>query len=79
MQPARPGDGRTPVLAVFSLAGGVGKTSLVATLGRALSAQGEKVVLTDTTAHGLLPIYFGARELRPGVVRSFPPPPRSCR
>src|ERR1035441_7598857 len=70
----RPGEVRTPVLAVFSLAGGVGKTSLVATLGRALSLQGESVVLTDTTAHGLLPSYFGARELRAGVVRAFPPP-----
>jgi cellulose synthase operon protein YhjQ len=74
LPPARPGEVRTPVLAVFSLAGGVGKTSLVATLGRALSAQGESVVLTDTTAHGLLPFYFGARELRAGVVRAFPPP-----
>ena len=63
-----------PVLAVFSLAGGVGKTSLVATLGRALASSGEKVLLTDTTSHGLLPFYFGASELRPGVVRTFAPP-----
>jgi cellulose synthase operon protein YhjQ len=62
------------VLAVFSLAGGVGKTSMVATLGRALSSSGEKVLLTDTTSHGLLPFYFGASELRPGVVRTFSPP-----
>jgi cellulose synthase operon protein YhjQ len=66
--------GEVPVLAVFSLAGGVGKTSLVATLGRALSSSGEKVLLTDTTSHGLLPFYFGASELRPGVVRTFSPP-----
>ena len=65
---------RTPVLAVFSLAGGVGKTSLVATLGRALSSMGEKVLLTDTTSHGLLPFYFGASELRQGTVRTFSPP-----
>ncbi len=65
---------RTPPLAVFSLAGGVGKTSLVATLGRALSSLGEKVLLADTTSHGLLPYYFGASELRPGVVRTFSPP-----
>lgn len=64
----------TPVLAVFSMAGGVGKTSLVATLGRALSSLGEKVLLTDTTSHGLLPFYFGASELKPGVVRPFSPP-----
>ncbi|HZY62659.1 MAG TPA: cellulose synthase operon protein YhjQ/BcsQ, partial [Edaphobacter sp.] len=72
--PARQKEIRTPVLAVFSLAGGVGKTSLVATLGRALSSMGEKVLLTDTSSHGLLPFYFGASELRPGVVRTFTPP-----
>ncbi|ADW69098.1 cellulose synthase operon protein YhjQ/BcsQ [Granulicella tundricola] len=65
---------RTPFLAVFSLAGGVGKTSMVATLGRSLSSLGEKVLLTDTTSHGLLPFYFGASELRAGVVRTFSPP-----
>jgi cellulose synthase operon protein YhjQ len=67
-----------PLLTVFSLAGGVGKTSLVATLGRALSATGERVLLTDTTSHGLLPFYFGANELRPGVVRTFSPPSGSA-
>ncbi len=71
---ARQREIRTPVLAVFSLAGGVGKTSLVATLGRALSSLGEKVLLADTTSHGLLPYYFGATELKPGVVRTFSPP-----
>jgi cellulose synthase operon protein YhjQ len=80
-QPAEPAptrlsqkETRPPMLAVFSLAGGVGKTSLVATLGRALSALGERVILTDTTSHGLLPFFFGANELRPGVVRTFSPP-----
>ncbi len=67
--PARP-----PVLAVFSLAGGVGKTSLVATLGRALSARGERVLLVDTTPFGLLPFFFGARDQRPGLLRTFSPP-----
>ena len=62
------------MLAVFSLAGGVGKTSLVATLGRALSAGTESVLLVDTTSHGLLPFYFGASELKPGIVRRFSPP-----
>jgi cellulose synthase operon protein YhjQ len=67
-----------PMLAVVALSGGVGKTSMVATLGRALSSVGEKVLLVDTTAHGLLPYYFGARELRPDVVRTFSPPPGSA-
>jgi cellulose synthase operon protein YhjQ len=74
VQSARPGDVGTPLVAVYSLAGGVGKTSLVAALGRALSLKGEKVVVTDTTSDGLLPYYFGARQLTPGVVRAFAPP-----
>jgi cellulose synthase operon protein YhjQ len=69
-----PSASRAPVLAVFSLAGGVGKTSLVATLGRALSARGERVLLVDTAAYGLLPFYFGARDQRPGQLRTFSPP-----
>lgn len=68
---------RAPVLAVFSLAGGVGKTSLVATLGRALSARGERVLLIDTAAYGLLPFFFGARDQRPGLLRTFSPPAAS--
>jgi cellulose synthase operon protein YhjQ len=72
--PVRQKETRTPILAVFSMAGGVGKTSLVATVGRALSSMGEKVLLTDTTSHGLLPFYFGASELRHGTVRTFSPP-----
>jgi len=69
-----PAPGRAPVLAVFSLAGGVGKTCLAATLGRALSSRGERVLLVDTASYGLLPFYFGAREQRPGVLRTFSPP-----
>jgi cellulose synthase operon protein YhjQ len=65
---------RAPVIAIFSLAGGVGKTSLVATLGRALSARGERVLLVDTAAYGLLPFFFGARDQRPGLLRTFSPP-----
>jgi cellulose synthase operon protein YhjQ len=67
-------ENRPPMLAVLSLAGGVGKTCLVATLGRALAALGEHVLLADTAACGLLPFYFGSREFRPGVVRTFSPP-----
>jgi cellulose synthase operon protein YhjQ len=77
MQASRPSDAHTPVLAVFSLAGGVGKTSLVATLGRALASQQEKAVLIDMTAHGLLPIYFGSHGVVPGVMHTFPPKPDS--
>jgi cellulose synthase operon protein YhjQ len=67
-----PREVRTPLLAIFSFAGGVSKSGVVATLSRALGVQGERVVLADTTSHGLLPFYFGARELEPGLVRTFP-------
>jgi len=65
---------RVPALAVFSLAGGVGKTSLIASLGRALSSRGERVLLVDTAPFGLLPFFFGARDQRPGALRTFNPP-----
>lgn len=65
---------RVPALAVFSLAGGVGKTSIVAALGRALSSRGERVLLVDTATYGLLPFFFGARDQRPGQLRTFNPP-----
>jgi len=65
---------RVPVMAVFSLAGGVGKTSIVAALGRALSSRGERVLLVDTATYGLLPFFFGARDQRPGQLRTFNPP-----
>lgn len=65
---------RPPVFAFFSFAGGVGKTCLVATLGRALAALGERLLLADTSACGMLPFYFGSRVSRPGAVRTFFPP-----
>lgn len=69
--------GNVPVLEVFSLAGGVGKTSLVATLGRALSSLGERVLLVEATPFGSLPYFFGACDCRPGVLRTFRPPSSS--
>jgi cellulose synthase operon protein YhjQ len=63
-----------PIVALFSLAGGVGKTCLAATLGRALAALGEHLLLADTPASGMLPFYFGSRASRPGAVRTFFPP-----
>lgn len=72
--PAATAASTAPVLAVFSLAGGVGKTSLVATLARTLSARGERVLLIETASFGMLPFFFGARERRFGVLRTFAPP-----
>lgn len=66
--------GNVPVLEVFSLAGGVGKTSFVATLGRALSAREERVLLVETTPVASLQYFFGACDCRPGLLRTFRPP-----
>ena len=65
---------RVPALAVFSLAGGVGKTSLLAALARALSSRAERVLLVDLSAYGLMPFFFGARDQKPGQLRTFSPP-----
>ncbi len=63
-----------PFVVVYSQAGGTGRTSLVANLGRALASLGEKVLLAETTGQGLLPYYFGAADYKESLVRSFPPP-----
>lgn len=75
--PASEPFGRVPVLEVFSLAGGVGKTSLVATLGRALSAHGERALLVEATPSVSLQYFFGVCDCRSGVVRTFRPPASS--
>jgi cellulose synthase operon protein YhjQ len=75
--PADASAGNVPVLEVFSLAGGVGKTSLVATLGRTLSGRGESVLLVEAADFSFLPFFFGASDCRPGVLRTFRPPASS--
>jgi cellulose biosynthesis protein BcsQ len=69
--------GKPPVLAVYSVAGGVGKTTICANLGKTLSSLGEQVLLVDATGRGLLPFYFGATEQRTGV-RKFAAPGASA-
>lgn len=66
-------EGMPPVLAVHSIAGGVGKTTLCANLGRILCSLGEQVLLVDASGSGILPFYFGANDLRPGL-RKFVAP-----
>jgi len=56
----------SPVLAVYSIAGGVGKTTLCANLGKTLCSLGERLLLVDASGRGLLPFYFGASDLRTG-------------
>lgn len=62
-----------PVLAVHSLAGGVGKSTLCANLARVLCSLGEQVLMVDASGSGLLPFYFGANDLRSGL-RKFVAP-----
>jgi cellulose synthase operon protein YhjQ len=64
-------------LIVFSLHSGTGRTSLLATLGRALATFQERVVLGDTGSYSELPLYFGARETRTGMARAYAPPDHS--
>jgi cellulose biosynthesis protein BcsQ len=70
LEPAGKG---SPVLAVYSIAGGVGKTTLCANLGKTLCSLGEQLLLVDASGRGLLPVYFGATELRSGA-RKFVAP-----
>jgi cellulose biosynthesis protein BcsQ len=70
-------DGNRPALALFSFAGGVGKTTISANLARILCVQGEDVLLVDASGSGLLPFYFGANDLRPGL-RTFVAPGLKC-
>ncbi len=72
VSPAEPPTTSTAI-AIYSLAGGVGKTTIAANLGRILCSLGEEVVLVDTSGTGLLPFYFGASDLRPGL-RTFVAP-----
>jgi cellulose biosynthesis protein BcsQ len=60
-----------PTVAFFSLAGGTGKTSLAASVGCLLAAEGESSLLVDTHSYGLLQLFFGAREIRAGASRAF--------
>ena len=65
---------RVPVLVVFSMVGGVGKTTIAATLGRMLSAAGEQVLLVENSPCGMLHGFYGSTESKPGVLRNFAPP-----
>jgi cellulose biosynthesis protein BcsQ len=71
--PSAPQAAQKTAIAITSIAGGVGKTTLAANLGRILSSHGENVLLVDISGNALLPFYFGASDLRPGM-RTFVSP-----
>jgi hypothetical protein len=59
----------SPVIGVYSVAGGVGKTTLCANLGKTLCSLGEQILLVEASGRGLLSFYFGATEAKTGVRR----------
>jgi cellulose biosynthesis protein BcsQ len=64
-------------IGIVSIAGGVGKTTLAANLGRILGSRNENVLLVDASGAGLLPFYFGAEDLRSGLRTFLAPQPDS--
>jgi cellulose biosynthesis protein BcsQ len=56
----------SPVIGIYSVAGGVGKTTVSANLAKTLCSLGEQLLLVDASGRGLLPLYFGATELKAG-------------
>jgi cellulose synthase operon protein YhjQ len=63
-----------PFLLMFSASGGVGKTTIMATLGRMFADDNERVLLAETAALSLLPFSFGAQSPGQSELRSFPTP-----
>jgi cellulose biosynthesis protein BcsQ len=57
-EPFQPGNRRTPILSVLNLKGGVGKTTITANLGAALSGLGYRVLLLDLDLQGSLTSLF---------------------
>jgi cellulose biosynthesis protein BcsQ len=74
MRAAHVGSGKpSPVIGIYSVAGGAGKTTVSANLAKTLCSLGEQLLLVDASGRGLLPFYFGATELKAGT-RKFVAP-----
>jgi cellulose synthase operon protein YhjQ len=56
---------------LFSASGGVGKTSIMATLGRAFAGNNERVLLAEMHGLSLLPFSFGAQDSGESELQSF--------
>ncbi|WP_058186848.1 cellulose synthase operon protein YhjQ/BcsQ [Terracidiphilus gabretensis] len=74
---SKPSSAQKTAIAICSIAGGTGKTTFVANIGRILSAQHESVLLVDTSGSTLLPFYFGAEDTRSGMRTFLSPEPGS--
>jgi cellulose synthase operon protein YhjQ len=56
-----------PAIALHSVAGGGGVTTILATLSRALSLREESVLVADASEYSTLALYFGGRRLSAGL------------
>jgi MinD-like ATPase involved in chromosome partitioning or flagellar assembly len=66
---------RTPLM-FASVAGGVGKTTLSATLGRIFSTRTDDVLIADRCHGGIIPYYFASERQRPGGLQVIQPTTR---
>jgi cellulose biosynthesis protein BcsQ len=62
-------------IAIYSLAGGVGKSTLAANLAATLCSLGEETLIVDTSGLSLLPFFFGASDFKAGIRSFFAPGP----
>jgi cellulose biosynthesis protein BcsQ len=58
---------RTNPTAFYSVGGGVGLTTVLATTAKALGMIGQRVLVADDSPHRTLPLFFGAPELLNGI------------
>jgi cellulose synthase operon protein YhjQ len=65
--------GSGAALIFASCAGGVGKTTLCATVARVLSARLSKVLVADRCPQGIMPYYFGLERLSAGGLQTVYP------
>ena len=66
-----------PTIAVCSTGGGTGKTTVSATLGRAMAMAGDNVLMIHGALQPSAPLHFGAQLAQPGRLCSFVSPLRS--
>ena len=63
-----------PMLTLSGGSGGVGKTTILSSLARVLSAMGESIFLVYSEAQRTMPLHFGGQQVVPGRVRTLVPP-----
>jgi cellulose synthase operon protein YhjQ len=68
---------RVPTIAVLSASGGTGKTTVAATLGRALASTGDNILMIHGALQPSSPLHFGAPVAQAGRLRTFVPPHRN--